>query len=135
MPIDPGHTVEPNGCWRWNGYVNPTTGRAGQVSFGGGRLGSAYQRYYERAKGPIPAGLQIDHLCRNPRCVNPDHLEAVTSAVNTRRGAAAKLDEVDVFIIRASVLAGGESRHAVGKRFGLSRAYVGMICSRQRWAS
>ena len=42
---------------------------------------------YEDANGPIPDGLVIDHLCRIPSCVNPEHLEAVTPAVNNRRGA------------------------------------------------
>lgn len=41
---------------------------------------------YEAAKGPIPEGLHIDHLCRNRACCNPDHLEAVTKRVNTLRG-------------------------------------------------
>lgn len=41
---------------------------------------------YELHKGSIPEGLELDHLCRNPRCVNPDHLEAVTHKENVRRG-------------------------------------------------
>jgi hypothetical protein len=40
---------------------------------------------YELAKGPIPNGYEIDHLCRNPACCNPDHLEVVTRAENNRR--------------------------------------------------
>lgn len=40
---------------------------------------------YEMAKGPIPEGYTIDHLCYNPRCINPGHLEAVTMKENIRR--------------------------------------------------
>lgn len=42
---------------------------------------------YEEAKGKIPEGLVIDHLCMKPNCINPDHLEAVTNAENLRRAA------------------------------------------------
>lgn len=45
----------------------------------------AHRAMYESAKGVIPSGYQIDHLCRNPSCVNPDHLEAVSPRVNVLR--------------------------------------------------
>jgi hypothetical protein len=47
----------------------------------------AHRFAYEQLHGPVPAGLQLDHLCRNRACVNPDHLEAVTQLVNIRRAA------------------------------------------------
>ena len=61
---------EPNsGCYLW---VGEDDGRADQA--------------YTWCRGPIPEGLQIDHLCRVHRCVNPWHLEAVTQQVNLLRG-------------------------------------------------
>ena len=50
----------------------------------------AHRYAYESLVGPIPDGLHLDHLCRVPACVNPDHLEPVTPAENTRRGVVAR---------------------------------------------
>lgn len=74
---------EPNsGCWLWtasqlNGY--------GAIKVGG-RFRGAHRVGYELYKGPIPNGLVLDHLCRVPFCVNPDHLEPVTIGENISRG-------------------------------------------------
>jgi hypothetical protein len=46
----------------------------------------AHRYAYELLVGPIASGLVLDHLCRNPGCVNPKHLEPVTDRENTRRG-------------------------------------------------
>lgn len=71
------------GCWIWEGLSYP--GGYGMV-YGGNKNYRAHRITYEMFKGPIPAGLQIDHLCRVPACVNPHHLEAVTNQVNSLRG-------------------------------------------------
>lgn len=69
-------------CWEWQAAKN----REGYGSFGlRGKMRSAHRVSYELFVGPIPAGLQIDHLCRNPSCVRPDHLEPVTPRENTMR--------------------------------------------------
>jgi hypothetical protein len=85
-------------CWLW------TASTAGQgygyfhISGGGNRRVRTYAHRwsYESAKGPIPPGLTIDHLCRVLRCVNPDHLEAVTLRENQRRRTGFKRGPYDV---------------------------------------
>ncbi len=70
------------GCWEWNAALSNGYG----VFWAYGRQVKAARFAYEQAKGVIPEGLELDHLCRNKSCVNPDHLEAVTRSVNTLRG-------------------------------------------------
>lgn len=73
-------------CWVWTGAKTPHG--YGTFQYGDGKRGYAHRWAYEATKGPIPSGLSIDHLCRNPSCVNPDHLEAVTHRENVLRGVA-----------------------------------------------
>lgn len=72
------------GCWLWQRATNNLG--YGQVSVDG-RVVYAHRIAYERAHGPIPEGLVVDHICCNPSCVNPAHLEAVTNGENIRRGS------------------------------------------------
>lgn len=77
-------------CWTWIGYIAPDG--YGRLSKGRFKQGSwvAHRVSYEIANGPIPDGLQVDHLCFNRACVNPAHLEAVTQLVNNQRALARK---------------------------------------------
>jgi hypothetical protein len=67
-------------CWIWTGGTNKGYGKTH------GRY--AHRRAYELLVGPIPPGLELDHLCAVPLCVNPDHLEPVTRTENIDRRTA-----------------------------------------------
>ena len=70
-------------CWPWMKCI----ANQGYGSFWNGkRVMGAHRFSYELHVGKIPNGLEIDHLCRNPRCVNPSHLETVSKRVNILRG-------------------------------------------------
>lgn len=78
------YTIDPEtGCWLWNGFLG--SGGYGQIVVQH-RTHYAHRISYELHRGPIPEGMQLDHLCRVRRCVNPDHLEPVTPRLNTLRG-------------------------------------------------
>jgi hypothetical protein len=71
--------VTDSGCWEWQGYLD-------RDGYGHDGKGGAHRSAYVAKFGPVPPGMQLDHLCRNRRCVNPDHLEPVTHRENQRRG-------------------------------------------------
>jgi hypothetical protein len=78
----------PAGCWLWTG--DDRLNKYGLFRIGS-RATTAHRIAYEEMVGPIPAGLVIDHLCCNPACVNPSHLEPVTRQINTLRGLGPRL--------------------------------------------
>ena len=78
-------TNKTSSCWQWTGYVHPKDGY-GRIYTGRKSWDEvAHRVMYETLVGPIPQDMTIDHLCLNKRCVNPDHLEVVSRAENSRR--------------------------------------------------
>jgi len=78
MKIDPV-----TGCWDWQKYVAPHG--YGEIVYMGEKW-NVHRLAWEMFRGPIEPGLTIDHLCRNRRCLNPDHLEPVSMKENLARG-------------------------------------------------
>jgi hypothetical protein len=77
--------VAANGCWQWTASAHPKgygqfRGLAGEQY--------AHRAAYKFRHGEIPFGCEVDHLCKNRGCVNPDHLEAVPHRENMRRSDA-----------------------------------------------
>ena len=75
--------VRPNGCWEWIG--NSAGAGYGRISIDG-TMYMAHRVSYALYRDSVPRDLEIDHLCRNPKCVNPWHLEIVDHRTNTLRG-------------------------------------------------
>ena len=80
-------TLADNGCWRWTGFLHG--GGYGKFSFNRKRY-AAHRFMYEVLRGAIPDDLEIDHLCLNKFCVNPNHMEIVTHGENCIRGGIAE---------------------------------------------
>mgnify|MGYP001608992284 FL=1 len=116
-------------CWNWvmgktrNGY-----GRR----WVNGKHAMAHRIIYEQLKGPIPEGLSLDHLCRNPSCVNPNHLESVTHTENVRRGANTKLNMQKANEI-IELLKQGKSLRSIAKIYGVSPKIILLIKQRKIW--
>lgn len=136
---DRGYTTP---CWIWK----RTRSRKGYGMVWDkqrNRLGMAHRVVYEQEGGTIPDGLQLDHLCQQRACVNPEHLEPVTQAVNQQRGANARLTREQADEIRRRGRVGmegrrqgrqsGESLAALAREFGVSHPVVTGIVRGHLW--
>ncbi|MGW6747602.1 HNH endonuclease signature motif containing protein [Streptomyces sp. NPDC055006] len=72
-------------CWTWTASTNPDG--YGQFYVGQAKF-LAHRWLYERCVGPIPAGTELDHRCRNRACVRPSHLDPVSHRENVLRGVS-----------------------------------------------
>lgn len=79
-----GYHIVHGACWLWTGSCD-AAGYGQAFSRRRGTVTKAHRVIWEFCRGPIPAGLELDHLCRVRNCVNPDHLELVTHTENQRR--------------------------------------------------
>ncbi len=114
------------GCWLWLGVPNASGYGTLKVE---GRTVLAHRFGYEMLIGPIEVGKLLDHLCRNRRCVRPDHCEPVTSQVNTLRGdTLAAREAAQTHCMRGHALAGG---NLINRRDGKRACRA---CNRERCA-
>lgn len=89
-----------NDCWNWQLSLS-NSGYARAMC--DGKMRYLHDVMYEICKGKIPDGLELDHTCRNRRCINPEHLEPVTRLENILRGNCTKLSNEQVEEIRKLV--------------------------------
>lgn len=85
-PLREANTGHTSPCLLWDGSLN-------HAGYARDFEGFVHRRMWEDANGPIPPGMEVDHLCRVRRCVNPAHLELVTHHENVRRGSIARARE------------------------------------------
>lgn len=104
------------GCWEWTGARDRKG--YGQFMGEGRKVVKAHRFIYEALIDVIPTGLTIDHLCRNPGCVNPAHLEPVTSKENTLRGNGITAQNArKTYCLRGHELSGDNVRRSGNKRY------------------
>lgn len=135
QPLHERYVVdETTGCWNFTGictkqgYGHVSTNRRGKVI-----TRKAHRLMYEQCVGPIPEGLTIDHLCRNPRCINPAHLEPVTATENTRRSPTTKLSKLKATELRLLYRTGCFSQLELAKAFGVSERNVNLVVKGKSW--
>ena len=132
--LDPTrHTVVDGGfstpCWRYSGYIDRKGYGIIKSKIRPARL--AHRISYEIAHGPVPPGLELDHLCRNKWCINPDHLEAVTHTENMQRGAVTTLNKELVLAIRSD----RRRVQDIADQYGISRTSVMDVRYKKTWSS
>lgn len=100
----------------------------------GRTMRSAHILAWERVNGPLPPGQELDHLCSQRDCVNPDHLEAVTHSENVRRGRRTFLRPADVLTIKLARATTTLTGPAIGEMCGVTHGAVYKVLKGRTWA-
>ncbi len=122
--------ASPNDCWTWIGNVSKRTGYGKKQWYGKSIL--AHRWVWQMFFGKIPDGLVINHKCSNKICVNPQHLEVVTTAENCRHGKGTKLTPSIVRAIREIEPQRGD-RLAIANLYGITPMTVSDLRNRRSW--
>jgi hypothetical protein len=130
------YSVSDLGCWDYAGRINEKGYGVIKVS---GKPIKAHVYFWRYLEGPIPVGMELDHLCRNRGCVNPRHLELVSHTQNCRRGYSTKFTDEQVLEIRRRAATiqriagrspkydGRETMKGLARELGISRSQLGRI--------
>lgn len=122
-----GHTTP---CHIWQRCINSDGYGTVRIN---GTLRHAHIVEWESANGPVPNGLQLDHLCRVRCCVKPDHMEPVTRAVNIQRGANARLTTDQVRRIRD--IGDTMTRAQLAEMFGVQLTTIRCVLVGETWSN
>src|ERR1035437_4281829 len=115
--------MKTNSCWNWTGGVRSKRHPYGTFNINGKRwLAHRYSYFLSTGKTP----KTLDHLCRNILCVNPKHLECVSSRVNTQRGNSAKLSSNSISVIR-QLYEIGRNQPYIASLFGVGQWQISRI--------
>jgi hypothetical protein len=98
----------------------------------GGKTRTGHKWFWEQKNGPVPEGLDLDHLCKVRHCVNPDHMEAVLPIKNKRRGLVATLKEEDIPVIEQRYR-NGESQYKIAVSYGVYQSCISRVLCNVRW--
>jgi hypothetical protein len=133
-----GHALPSSPCILWEGSKNP---KGYGVIFDqeayytkNKRNGTlAHRFYHEQKHGKIPKGLFIDHLCRNRACINTEHMELVSTAVNVQRGKKTRLTIEQVIEIRTKYTSGKFTQSKLAHDYHVAEMTINAIVRKQTW--
>lgn len=128
--LETSYEPQPTGCWLW--IRARTTSGYGHFHYRN-RYYQAHRFVYSVLRGPVTTP-SMDHLCRVRACVNPDHLEPVSVAINSQRSSRARLTARKAEAIRLAA-ANGAGIRALARAYGVNPATVSRLVRGRIWVA